>query len=117
MTCGRSIGGCARGGIALRLARRAPRGSRCLYTVGRNSVNVLPVPTARVDAQVATEQAGDLARDREAEAGAAVLAARRAVRLLERLEDQALLVLRDADAGIRDRERDDVGRRRGTCAA
>ena len=72
-------------------------------------MNVLPWPTLAVDAEVAAEQAGDLAADREAEAGAAVLAARRAVRLLERLEDQALLVLRDADAGIGDRERDDVG--------
>ena len=64
-------------------------------------MNVLPSPTLAVDAQVAAEQAGDLAADREAEAGAAVLAAGRAVGLLERLEDQPLLVLRDADAGVR----------------
>ena len=38
--------------------------------------------------------------DRQAEAGAAVLAARAAVGLLERLEDQPLLVGRDADAGV-----------------
>jgi len=54
----------------------------------------------RRDAKIPSEESGDLARDREAEAGAAVLAARRAVRLLERFEDQPLLVLRDPDAGI-----------------
>src|SRR5262249_6472528 len=45
--------------------------------------------------------------DGEAEAGAAVLAAGAAVRLLERLEDDLLLVRRDADAGVAhgDRER------------
>jgi hypothetical protein len=41
---------------------------------------------------LAAEQAGELAADREAEAGAAVLAAGGAVGLLERLEDDLLLV-------------------------
>jgi len=48
------------------------------------------------------------AADGEAEAGAAVLACRAGVRLLERLEDDALLLERDADAGIADGELDDV---------
>src|SRR6266404_3224773 len=65
---------------------------------GRYSVKVLPRPA---------EQAGDLATDGEAQSGAAVLAARAAVRLLERLEDDLLLLERDADAGIGDREGED----------
>ena len=54
--------------------------------------------------QLAAEQAGDLAADRQAEPGAAVLAAGAAVGLLERLEDDPLLVRGDADAGVGDRE-------------
>ena len=46
----------------------------------------------RVDVNLASEQPGDLAADREAEPGAAVAAARRPVRLLERFEDEAELV-------------------------
>src|SRR5258705_8217298 len=56
--------------------------------------------------ELAAEQARQLAADRQAEARAAVLAAGRAVGLLEGLEDDLLLVRRDADAGIDDRERD-----------
>src|ERR687894_629001 len=52
----------------------------------------------------AAEQAGDLTRYREAEPSAAVLAARAALPLLEGLEDQPQLVLRDADSGVPDRE-------------
>src|SRR5690606_32552104 len=49
-------------------------------------------------------QAGDLATDREPEARSPVSARRPAVDLLERFEDDALLVLRDADARVLDRE-------------
>src|SRR5205807_9033100 len=59
-------------------------------------------------ADLAAQQARDLAADGEAEAGAAVLAGGRGVGLLERLEDDALLLLGDADAGIDDAERDDA---------
>ena len=55
---------------------------------------------------LAAEQRRQLAADREAEAGAAVLAAGAGVGLLERLEDQLLLLRRDADAGVGDLERD-----------
>ena len=74
-------------------------------------MNVLPCPASTSTRRSPPSRPAISRRDREAEAGAAVLAARRAVGLLERLEDQPLLVLRDADAGIGDRERDDVGRR------
>jgi hypothetical protein len=45
-----------------------------------------------LDRDLAAEQATDLAADRQAEPGAAVLATRRAVGLLERFEDHAQLV-------------------------
>src|SRR6185312_4864962 len=61
-----------------------------------------------LDANLAAEQARDLAADRQAEAGAAVLAAGRAVGLLERLEDELLLVARNADAGVAHLERHDA---------
>ena len=47
-----------------------------------------------LDVDLAAEQPRDLPADREAEPGSAVAAARRPVRLLERLEDQAQLVVR-----------------------
>ena len=59
------------------------------------------------DADLAAEQPRDLAADVEAEARAAVLARRRAVGLLEGLEDQRELLVGDPDAGVGDRERED----------
>ena len=59
---------------------------------------------------LAAEQVGKLAADRQAEAGAAVLAAGAGIGLLEGLEDDLLLLGRDADAGVRDLECDDRGR-------
>ncbi len=62
---------------------------------------------------LAAEQPGDLTGDGQPEPRAAVLAAGRAVRLLERLEDDAHLAGRDPDAGVGDGERDHVGLRVG----
>src|SRR5439155_18573356 len=59
-----------------------------------------------VELDLAAEQVDELTADREAQAGAAVLAAGRAVGLLKGLEDHPLLVVRDADAGVADVERD-----------
>src|SRR3954466_705470 len=59
-----------------------------------------------LDVDLAAEEPRDLPTDREAEPRAAVLAAGGPVRLLERLEDDLLLVVRDADAGVLDVERD-----------
>ena len=53
----------------------------------------------------AAEQVRQLAADREAQAGAAVFAAGAGVGLLEGLEDDLLLLGRDADAGVGDLER------------
>ena len=55
---------------------------------------------------LAAEQRRQLAADGEAETGAAVLAAGAGVGLLERLEDQPLLLRRDADAGVGDLDGD-----------
>src|SRR3954470_2268124 len=52
----------------------------------------------------ATEQARELAADREAKTRAAVLPAGRAVSLLKGFEDDLLFLRRDTDAGIRDGE-------------
>ncbi len=69
-------------------------------------MNVLPCPGVLDQPDLAAEQRRELAADREAEAGAAVLAAGAGVGLLERLEDQPLLLRRDADAGVGDLEGD-----------
>src|SRR5690606_16775392 len=52
-----------------------------------------------------TQQASDFAADREPETGASILPAGRSIGLLERLEDQLLLVFRNADARVRYGER------------
>src|SRR5690606_29386249 len=61
-------------------------------------------------ADVAAQQPRQLTADGQPQAGAAVLARGRAVGLLERLEDDLLLLGRDADAGVRYRERDHLRR-------
>ena len=71
-------------------------------------MNVLPTPGRAAQLDLAAEQAGQLAADRQTEAGAAVLAAGAGVGLLEGLEDDALLLGRDADAGVGHLERDDA---------
>ena len=103
-----SAGGAAAGGASAparprtapaRRRRRLAGAGGSTYA-GSSSVNALPSPGVLRDADLAAEQARDLAADRQAEAGAAVAAARRPVGLLEGLEDQPQLVLRDADAGV-----------------
>ena len=59
-----------------------------------------------LDAELAAEESGEVARDRQPETGAAVATVRRAVGLSERFEDHVVLIARDADAGVRDLERD-----------
>src|SRR6266545_3101343 len=60
------------------------------------------------ETDLAAQEPGDLAADREAEARSAVLAARRAVGLLERLEDDLLLVGGDPDSRVANRDREDA---------
>ena len=66
----------------------------------------LPVDAGELD--LAAEQHGQLAADGQAQAGAAVFAGGAGVGLLEGLEDEALLLRRDADAGVLDGEGDDL---------
>ena len=60
-----------------------------------------------LELNLAAKQAGELTADGEAEAGATVFAAGAGIGLLEGLEDDLLLLLRDADSGVGDFEGDD----------
>ena len=57
-------------------------------------------PGLALDPDPPAHQLDQPGRDRQAQPGAAVLAGRRAVGLVERLEDRPLLLGRDADAGV-----------------
>src|SRR5712664_948172 len=59
---------------------------------------------------LSAQEPGNLPAYRQAEAGSAVVAARRAVYLLKGVEDDLLLVLRNPDSGIDDGKFDDGGR-------
>ena len=73
---------------------------------------MLPLPVDAGELDFAAEQHGQFAADGEAQAGAAVLARGAGVGLLEGLEDEPLLLRRDADAGVLDGEGDDLA---GPC--
>ena len=98
-----------------RLERTAPtvpgwaRGDGGHVVQGQVEREGAPLAERALDPDLAAEQPGDLPADRQAQAGAAVLAAGARVGLLERLEDDLQLVRRDADAGVAHRERDDRG--------
>src|ERR1700680_3570537 len=55
----------------------------------------------------AAQQAGQFAADRQAQSGASILTAGAGICLLEGLEDDALFIESDSDAGIGDLEGDD----------
>src|SRR5262249_37570415 len=61
----------------------------------------------RDDAYFATQQARNLATDRKSQARAAIFAAGRTVRLLERFEDDPLFLDRNADASVSYRKGND----------
>ena len=99
-----------------RPACRRAGGPPARYNVrGRRSVNVLPSPGALFTSMTPPSRRAISRLIVRPEARAAVLAARRAVGLLEGLEDELLLVERDADAGVAARrsEIDRVSLRRG----
>ena len=75
---------------------------------GSSAVNVEPDARRALDRDAAAEQLGQLAAQRQAEAGALDAALQRAVDLRELLEDPLLVLGRDADAGVGHRERHGV---------
>ena len=108
------------GSVAARIARDG-RSAGAVTARGRAGVVERQVEGERAalpgdadEPDLAAEQRRQLAADRQTQAGAAVLAAGAGVGLLERLEDEPLLLRRDADAGVVDREGDDL---RGRAAA
>ncbi len=84
---------------AARHGRRRRRRSRGRY-LGRDERRAGRALPGLGAPAVRREQEGDLAADRKAEAGAAIAEAGGAVGLLNVLEDQLLLVLENADAGV-----------------
>ena len=70
-------------------------------------MKALPSPGGAAERDLAAEQPDQLAADRQAQSGAAVLAGRGAVGLREGLEHARLELGRDADAGVGDGERGD----------
>ena len=97
--------------------RRGSRVRRCRIETRQGQREGAALPRCARQRDVAAEQAGQVARDREPEAGAAVLAVGAAVGLAESLEDDVLLVRLDADAGVAHGERDvrGIGCRDGPC--
>ena len=102
---------------AAELGQRVGGRRRRSGTRGRTSRNVLPSPGCALDRDLAAEQSRQLARNRQAEAGAAELAVGRAVGLAERLEDDLLVLGGDADAGVAHRERHEFALRRGRISS
>src|SRR5262249_56313040 len=100
--------GCGGAGIA---AERVGAGARA-RRVGLRQVEVegAAAPGRAGEADLSTQQARKLPADREPQSRPAVAPARAAVLLLEGLEDDALLLGLDADAGVLDAEGDDRAR-------
>ena len=82
----------------VRAAMRIEFGAGVMQRQVQREDAALAVHARQLD--LAAEQHRQLAADGQAEAGAAVLARRAGIGLLEGLEDQALLFGRDADAGV-----------------
>ena len=100
-------------------ARAPPTRSagRCALPSGIDTVNVVPSPTALSTRIVAAVQPHQLVHQRQADARALVGARARALDAVEALEQARQLVLRDADAGVRDRQLDAVAARRAASRA
>ena len=102
-------------GRGARAGRRAPPAARADWPApgaARASISLLRQIEGEgaadallaFDIELAAQQARDLAADRQPQPGAAVAPRGAGVGLLERFEDQLLLVGRDADAGVADAE-------------
>src|SRR5690606_14107962 len=86
--------------VAERLARAARR--RILRR--QQQRERAPLAQDRAEADFSAQKPRQFAADRQPQPGAAILTAGRAVGLLECLEDDLLLVVRNADPGIADRK-------------
>ena len=109
-TAGRRRTSRARPGSPRRRARAAAPAAcgaahRRLAFAGSRSVKVDPLPGVLSSSMRAAENLRQAAADRQAEAGAAVAARRRRVELAEVLEHLHLILRRNADAGVLDRDR------------
>src|SRR5207244_4338376 len=87
--------------------RLALRPCRCDVLEGQVERERAALARLALEADLSAEQLGEVAADAQAEAGAVVLAAGGAVGLLKSLEDDLVLLTRNADAGVDDRELDD----------
>ena len=108
------------GGSAGRAAAGLPRSGGAASRARRGNPEAEGAAEARhaLDRDLAAHQLDQLARDGEAEAGAAAQPGRRAVDLGEALEEMPLGRFRDADAGVAHRDlragRRPPGRSRGS---
>ena len=102
----------ARGPSARRSGRRAAS-----EPLGQRQREGAAAAGRAVERELAAQQARQIARDREPEPGAAVLAVGGAVGLTEGLEDDLVLLGGDADAGVLDLERDPAPGRRANARA
>ena len=97
--------------LAARLRRR-----RLLQIERHGEVERAALAGLALQPDASAQQRDEVRRNRETQAGASILARRRAVSLDERLEDRLLLLLRHADAGIRHAEPQD-GVDRSVCVS
>ena len=108
--------GMSRRCVNLRVPGALPRPPTVLKIERHREVERAALPGLALQPDASAQQRDEVRRNRETEAGASILACRRAVGLDERLEDRLLLLLRHADAGIRHAEPEDgvaVGLRLG----
>ena len=95
---------------------RSPRLLGAYVPSGKEERELAPDRRRALHANLSAEELRDLATDRQPESRPAVPPVRGAVRLLEGLEDELLLVLLNSDAGIGHLEGDHLGRLIETAA-
>ena len=110
---GHPFGGdrCWAGSDGRRVHQAAHRTGRASKAHGQEEREGRPHSGRTAQLDFAAEQARQLSADGEPETGAAVFSARRRIGLLESLEDDLLLLGRNADAGVCDFEGNDASRR------
>ncbi len=97
--------------------RRGRRFAELVILTRQHQRKRAALPRHAVDADRTAQQRRQIPRDRQAKAGATVLAVGGAVRLTERLENTFLLICSDTDTGVLDAEGDVIVRLRGNGQA